>query len=341
MYGLNYKRLNSISNSVTPYRGNADRFPLANRRENTKYFLVRDEEGQRVFDIVYGQRYHSTDLTEEQFYALEKQGCTNMHKYQKYDNNGQLIPDQFDYRMYETRANIIGRVRPDNTFEFNQKNYHQGERQFLSQFSQGWFYNDSRRGGFVYKNGTKFHPIYKGMRMETEKMEPIVPYEVFINHVDRKKAKALVAKYEHFYKVSEVMLKNMTLGMAVDTLKEVVDETWKDEGGTEKYRSDQTYFEEAERLIDDAPLDAFVLYCMALNVGRLAYQMRWANTTSLNDKSAHEELFTALKRRLSKEIYKTHRDIFKEVKCESGKRYPSCDWGVKIVVDGKEMEQYT
>ncbi len=51
MQGLNYVRLNSISNSVSPYRGSVNRFPIASRRHNTKYFLVREEDGQRVFDI--------------------------------------------------------------------------------------------------------------------------------------------------------------------------------------------------------------------------------------------------------------------------------------------------
>jgi hypothetical protein len=337
MYGLNYKRLNSITNSVTPYRGNANRFPVTNRRENTKYFLVRDEEGQRVFDIVYGQRFHGTDLTKQEYETLEAQGCTDIHKHQAYED-GKPIPNEFTYRRYEKRANIVGTVRPDNTFEFRKETYHQGEHSFLSQVSQGWFYNDSRRGGLVYKNGTKFHPIYKGMRMETEKMEPTVPYEVFIHHVDRKKSKALIAKYEHFYKVSEVMLKSMKMNMVLDTAKEVVDGIWKDEGGTQKYRSDQTYFEEAEKLIDVAPLDAFVLYCLAFNVGRVAYQMR-GYSTGMNETGAHEELFVTLKRRLNKDIYKAHPDIFKEVKCESGVIYPSSEWGVKIVVNGEEMEQ--
>lgn len=343
MIGLSYKRLTTATNSVPHYRGNKDRFPLASRRENTKYFLVRDEDGQRVFDIVYGQRFHSFDLTKEEYETLEAQGHKHIHKYQKYDGKGKHVPDEFDYRRYERNPNIVGTVRPDNTFEFNQRNYHQGERRFLSQFSRGWFTTDSRRGGLVYTEGGRsgtFHPIYQGMKVDTETMKPSVPYEIVAHHVDRKKSKALVAKYEHFYKVSEVMLKNMTMNMVMDTAKEVVDGIWKEDGGTQMYRSDETYFAEAEKLIDVAPLDAFVLYCVALNVGRVAYQMRWTNTTGLNETSAYDELFVTLKRRLNKEIYKAHRDIFKEVQHESGKRYPSCDWGVKVIVSGKEMEQY-
>lgn len=344
MIGLSYSRLERIEINVPHYRGNKNRFPLANRRENTKYFLVREEDGQRVFDIVYGQRFQSFDLTKEEYETLEAQGCKDIHKYAHYDDKGNKVPDSFDYRRYEKKPNIVGTVRPDNTFEFNQKNYHQGERGFLSQFSRGWFATDSRRGGLVYREGGRsgaFHPIYKGMRIDTETMKPSVPYEVFTYHVDRKKSKALLAKYEHFYKVSEVMLKNMTMSMVLDTAKEIVDEIFKNEGGTQRYRSDDIYFNKAEELIDDAPLDAFLLYCIALGVGRVAYQMRWTNTTGLNETNAHDELFVILKRRLSKEIYKAHRDIFKEVQHTAGERFPSCDWGVKIIVNGQEMEQYT
>lgn len=338
MIGLAYDRLEKIVNSVPHYRGNKNRFPIANRRENRKYFLVREEDGQRVFDVVYGQRYHGTDLTKEEYETLEAQGCKELHKYQKWDDKGQQIPDAFDYKRYTKADNIVGTVRSDNTFEFNQKYYHQGERHYLSAFSRGWFVTDSRRGGLVYSHGDVFHPIYQGMRINVETLQPSVPYEVFIHHVDRKAAKALLAKYEHFYKVSEVMLKALTMRMVLDTAREVVDSIWKDDGGSKKYRSDEAYFTEAEKLVDDAPLDAFVLYCIALNVGRIAYQMRYSNK-SMDETSAHDELFVTLKRRLSKEIYKAHRDIFKEVKCESGKRYPACDWGVKILVNGEEVEQ--
>ena len=339
MIGLNYERLDKTTTSVPPYRGSKNRFPIADRRSNTKYFLVREEDGQRVFDIVYGKTWERHDLTKEQYEALEAQGCKELMKYQRYDMKGQPI-DDYDYQRYEVLPSILGTVRPDNTFEFNAKRYHQGDRTVMSSFSRGWFSTDSRRGGMVYSHGRDMLlPIYRGMRVDVSTMQPSVPYEVVIHHVDRKAAKALLAKYEHFYKVSEVMLKALTMRMVLDTARDVVDSIWKDDGGSQKYRRDEAYFTEAEKLVDDAPLDAFVLYCIALNVGRIAYQMRWNDGGE--NKNAHEELFMNLKRKLNKEIYKAHRDVFKEVNCESGKPYPACEWGTKIIVNGQEMEQYT
>ena len=338
MLGLSYERLTKVTNTVPHYRGNKDRFPLFNRRENRKYFLVREEDGQRVFDIVYGVTWERHDLTKEEFEAMEAKGEKTAAKYAKYDGNGKET-GEYEYSWYETMPNVIGTVRSDNTFEFNATRYGQGDRTVMSSLSRGWFSTDSRRGGMVYRNGQVLHPIYRGMKVDVETMQPSVPYEVVIHHVNRKAAKDLLSKYEHFYKVSEVMLKAMTVGMVIETAKEVVTGIWGEEGRT-KYRADADYMEQAEKLINDAPLDAFVLYCLANNIGRIGYRLWWDNPAN-DESNAYEDLFVSLKRVLNKGIYRQHRDIFKEVNCVSGSVYPACDWGTKILVDGKEMEQYT
>ena len=338
MNGLSYERLTKVINTVPPYRGNKNRFPLFNRRENNKYFLVREEDGQRVFDIVYGTNWDRREVTKEEYEVMYAKGEKAIARHSRYDDNGRET-GEYDYAWYERTPSVIGTVRSDNTFEFNARSYGQGDRTVMSSLSRGWFSTDSRRGGMIYRYGQVLHPIYRGMRIDVETMQPSVPYEVVIHHVDRKAAKALLSKYEHFYKVSEVMLKAMTVGMVIETAKEVVTGIWGDEGRT-KYRRDEDYMAEAEKLIDDAPLDAFVLYCLANNIGRIGYRLRWDNPAN-DESNAHEELFVSLKRVLNKEIYRQHRDIFKEVKCVSGSVYPACDWGTKILVDGKEMEQYT
>lgn len=313
MQGLNYSRLRAITNSVPHYRGNENRFPLGNRRENRKYFLVREENGQKVFDIVYGQRWERNEELE-----LGNPGA------------------------FTALPRIVGTVRPDSSFEFTEDSYSQGDNKFFSNVCiQGCFASDSRRGGMVYyeryDGGGLFHPIYKGMRLDTATMQPLVPYEVVLRHVDRKKSKDVIKKYERFFKVSEVMLKNMTMGMVLDVVRDL--------GGKDGFflkSSVEEVLDEAEKLIDEAPLDAFVLYCVGLNVGRLTYQMRWGGRDEQDN--AHEKLFMSLKRKLTKEIYKTYdsffKGIFKDTTYEQGKKYPLSDWGVRVIVDGKEVEQY-
>jgi len=336
-YELGYKRLANIVKNVPPYRGNVNRFPILQRRENTKFFLRREEDEETVFDIVYGYRHTSTDLSKEEYERLFAEGYKDLHTYPVIDSQGNTTPDAFTYKRYEQVYNIMGTVRSDNTFEFTKEYYGTGEYGFLSTLCNGWFYNDSRRGGLIYKVGTKMHPIWKGMKMQMETMNPNEPYEVVIHHVDRKKAKELLSKYEHFYKVSEVMLKSMTTDMVLDMAVEILESIWgKDKTKVHTIMKEE-FFAEAEKRVYDAPLDAFALYCMALNVERMTYQLQW--NQGKNGGDAYSEYFIPLKNVLNKHLYKQHRDIFKEVKYQIGEAYPSCQWGTKILVDGKEVTQ--
>ena len=338
MMGLQYTRLMGITKTLSHFRGNNDRFPMSAKRDSRKYFIRRQEDGHTVFDIVYGAKWTRVDLTESEYKALDAQGIRHIAHYQT--NGGNV------YVQYVSSMNNIGTVRPDNTFEFNKDQYHQGERGYLSSYCQGYLTTDSRRGGMVYSLGKdKLIPIWKGMRIDVSTMQPTVPYEVFINHVDRKKSKELLSKYERFYKVSEVMLKNMSERVAVETAREIMHEAWGVEWRTTSggsHGTESKVFKEAERLIDDAPVDAFLLYCISLGIDRFYYSVAFERSLApAEERSAHERLFLRLKNKLNKELYKQHAEVFKEVKCEAGKRFPACDWGVKIVVDGKEVEQYT
>jgi hypothetical protein len=51
-------------------------------------------------------------------------------------------------------------------------------------------------------------------------------------------------------------------------------------------------------------------------------------------------MFLNLKRRLNKEIYKAHEQVFKKVEYVNGEMYPPSEWGYTVMVDGVEVEQY-
>lgn len=335
---FSYEALRHRTLTTPPYRGSQNRFPLESRTSNRKVFLVRQEDGVDVYDIVYGLRWDRVEITKEQYDALQGVDC---HKYPIYDDKGKPIPDMFEYHQYHKRFNVLGTVRPDNTFEFNKEYYHQGERTVLSGWARGVFSNDSRRGGMVYNNyhTKEFHPIWKGMRVHCETMLPTTPYEIFIYHVDRKKSKDVIAKYAHFFKVSEVMLKNMNVKTLFEVTKDVVQQTFDKDITTTYDINKKQCVEAAEKLIDDAPLDAFALYALAYEVGRINYRIRWTEI-SREEMSAHDEFYTQLKRTMSKEIYRDNPTVFKQVKCESGRRIPATDWGALVYVDGKQVEQY-
>ena len=359
MKALNYKRLLEITNTVPSFRGNVNRFPIGERRQNNKYFLRRDEDGHTVFDIVNGDAWITTEidrlayiqlkLEDRKFRKVKGVGKKTPHpmKWTKHTTNEQghyvELKRQFEYFRRDKDHNIVGTVRPDNSFEFTKSRYWQGDRCFLSQSSAGWFSTDSRRGGMVFgmNNHTDgnavFHAIWKGMRVNCDTMEAITPYEVVIHHVDRKSGKGILSKYEHMFKVSEVMLKAMDLNLINSTCMDIVDGIFG--VGEHKKHISVGLLEHAEKLIEDAPLDALLLFTLAHDVRHVGYRMRYGMNNHSDD--TPENIFMATKRKIAREVYKENPDILKEVSCGSGKRYPACDWGVKVMVNGQQVEQST
>jgi hypothetical protein len=358
MKAFNYKRLLEITNTVPSFRGNVNRFPLGNRKQNNKYFLRRDEDGYTVFDIVYGDTWNSKEIDRHEYIRLKlehrkfrkatgtQRAQTYVFKWIKHIYNVQghyvELPKQFEYFRRDRGHNIIGTVRPDNSFEFTKSRYYQGDRCFLSQSSAGYFSTDSRRGGMVYAidmldDNAVFHAIWKGMRVNCDTMEAVTPYEVVIHHIDRKSGKGILSKYEHMFKVSEVMLKAMDLNSINSTCIDIVDGLYGE--GEHKKNMNKECMEHAEKLIDDAPLDALLLFTLAYDVRHVGYRMRYGMNNHSDD--TPENIFMATKRKIAREIYKQNPDILKEVPCAGGKRYPACDWGVKVMVNGQQVEQIT
>jgi hypothetical protein len=305
---------------------------------------VREEDGQRVFDIVHGQRWKHINLTKVEHDNLAKQGSTKLRSYQHGDGT-------WEYYTYEVSPNILGIVRPDNTFEFTGNNYGQGDRGILSTYGHGELSTNSRMGGMVWKGaqGGKLRndktrgaiPIYKGLRVDCETMQPTKPITVVGRKVDRKVGKDLLAGYAEFYAVTEVMTKAMNYDVFVKTMVEVVNEHL----GEINSNTDWSVFTgKADTLVDSAPLDAAMLYIYAWDVGNMRWNVRRFMDTQYSNFSAHEDtphtMFLNLKRRLNKEIYKQNDKVFKKVEYTNCEMYPPSEWGYTIMVDGVEVEQY-
>ena len=342
MQAVNYTRLNSISNSVSPYRGSLNRFPIGNRRQNSKYFLVGEENGERVFNIVHGQHWKHVPLTKEEYEELEKQGSPRLNKYQDGDGS-------WTYYKYEVKPNILGVVRSDNTFEFTGGRYGQGDRGIMSDYSTGYFATDSRRGGMIWRgrlNGNGdwgIMPIYHGMRIHCETMRPTKPITVVGRKVDRKVGKDLLAGYKDFYAITEVMTKAMDYEVFAKTMVEVLSEHI-GESNLGSMLNWTVCADKAKTLIDDAPLDAAMLYIYGWDVGSMRWNIRRFMDTSYGRYSAYEDtphdMFINLKRRLNKEIYKQNDKVFKKVEYTDCEMYPPSEWDYTIMVDGVEVTQY-
>ena len=102
------------------------------------------------------------------------------------------------------------------------------------------------------------------------------------------------------------------------------------------FRSD---VEKAESLVNEAPLDAFLTYALAFNTRHFAYKIRSEHSRSYETDEYCANLFMPTKRVITDHIYKKHPEILKPIEYEGGKNFPACKWGVKVIVDGKEVSQ--
>jgi len=322
MRGLSYARLEQITKTTLPYRGTTDRYPVGNRRHNHKNFYVKEENGVKVFDVTYGTRHKSHHCTKEQFDAMEATGASHIYKYE--------YSDRIEYLRYEVVPFRIGTVYPEEYFQFNGDSYYgQGDRSFLSDCTNGWFLNDSRRGGMMWTFGRKADyrcvPIFKGMRVSTaDNFETLDDYVVVGKKVNRKVGKDLLGGYERFYKISETMCKAVDRDAFLVIAKEVIEEN-KDK-----------YFEAAEALREQAPLDAMILYAVALDIGKITQQI---NQPSWYQSEPHD-IFCNLKRHLNKQLYKEHPEVFIPVHYGKGEAYPPSVWGYEVMVNGEVQQQY-
>lgn len=333
---LNYKYLENKALKNPPYRGTTNRFPLLGRKSLSYYFLRVQEGDQVVFDICYGSRWHQKSVSSVEAAKYENKDVS-VHP----DGHGGLF-------VYEKVHNEMLRVRPDDTIQFvTAGTLGQGERYFLSKFFTGNFSNNSRLGGVIYRSQSKLLPIYRGLRIRPD-MTPIDDVRVTVRSVDRKKSRELTKRYETFFKVSEVMLKTISTPDAWSQL--VVDVAQQNDTvikSSSKRYNDYVSKEVKDRfvsLMDDAPLDAFVLAALYHDtrfvrelVDRGGKYPSWAHT---NLRFLPEQVFETTKRRMLKDLYKASPEIFTSQTHPLGTPYKSTDWGVLITENGNRVTPY-
>lgn len=335
MIGFSYARLNEISlKEKNNYRGDKTRFPIGARRQNNRCFYVREEDGQKVFEIAYGHRYTQHEITKEEYEALQ----AAKKPVREYVTTNR-------YMRVDIEPNVVGVVRPDNTFEFNKDGYYQGDRGFLGAYARGCFINDSRRGGMLYTEWNQImHPIWRGMRVDCETMKPTQEYQVFVEKVNRKASKVLTAPYKDFLLTTETMLKAMSwsgfINVVYDVHMQYIPETGEEHVGN-AYKK---YIAIAERIKNEAPLDAAVLFMLQLDVGNLRWDlhqhMKTKGIRTPRGDETPEQYFLQMKRSINKALYRQHKEVFDRIEQPAGKHWPAGDWGVEIIVDGKEVKQY-
>ena len=338
MKALSWDRLTEITKTQKPYRGTTNRFPIGDRRHNMKDFVSEERNGEQVYSVRYCYTHKRHEHTKEEWQA--NQGT--IHKREDYEGN-------IVYESYERIPRELGIVRSDNTFEFTSAYYGQGDNMIMSNWSSGWFMRSSRHGGMIYKSNyvsSIFHPIFKGMRLNCDTMMPHESsvYKVVGKRVSRKDAKDFLSRYTDFYKINEVMLKAMDwkgyMESMADVLKSlgITTENWSLHSAEQ-----EKLVKFAEENLNTAPLDAGIAYALAYDVQSMYSKHRaFAEPNGNSYYSREVELdvvFSNLKRKLNKELYKSNPSVMKLTEYVPNEAYPPSEWGVDVFVNGKEVEQ--
>jgi len=335
MKALDWSRLTEITKTQKPYRGTTNRFPIGDRRHNTKDFVTEERNGEQVYSVRYGHTYKRHEHTKEEWQA--NQGT--IHKREDYEGN-------IVYESYSSIPRELGIVRSDNTFEFTSAYYGQGDNQIMSNWARGWFLRSSRHGGMVYRTNDVFHPIFKNMRVHCETMMPHEnsQYQVVGKRVSRKDAKEFLSRYTDFYKINEVMLKAMDWKGYMETMADVLKPLGITTENWQLHSAEQEKLVKfAEENLNTSPLDAGIAYALAYDVQNLFSRHRAfsdPNGSSYYNREVElDVVFSNLKRKLNKELYKKNPSVMKLTEYEPNKPYPPSEWGVDITVNGKEVEQ--
>jgi hypothetical protein len=98
----------------------------------------------------------------------------------------------------------------------------------------------------------------------------------------------------------------------------------------------------AEENLNTAPLDAGIAYVLAYEVQSMYSKHRAfydPNSSSYRREVELDVVFSNLKRKLNKELYKSNPSVMKLTEYVPNEAYPPSEWGVDVFVNGKEVEQ--
>jgi hypothetical protein len=341
---LTWERLTQITKNQKPYRGTINRFPITDRRHNTKCFYVKEIDGETVYEVTYGFRHLEHYHTKEEYEVEKQKRSPNI-----YERNWEEDESK-KYVSYTHVPRELGVVRSDNTFEFVGKYYGQGDNTIMSSWSNGYFFRSSRHGGMIYREGNGdntsiFHPIFKGMRINLDTMMPheSSTYQVIGKRVSRKDAKQFLVKFEDFYKINEVMFKTLDWKMMMETTLDVI-HSLADKGELTNYylsnKSKNRMIEWADANINIAPLDSALAFAVGHDIYDMYRKVRSYVGNGTYSAGDPINVYDNIKRKLNKELYRRHSEVMKPIHYEMGKYFPPSEWGLDITVNGKEVEQF-
>lgn len=183
---VSYAKLKNISETVKPYNGSKDSFPLGDRRYSFRHFRVA-EDG--VFDLYLGNR-------EAVNAGMAKKG------------RGRLTASRAE--VYVTHSKVAS-VHPDNTIEFLATRCGMSDIMFYDGMFKGeaWAKISSRHGGAIlrYDSDRRMHPLFRGLRVNLSNfsVSETTDYVSYQPILKRKEADEYMKQFKDFYKSYHVM----------------------------------------------------------------------------------------------------------------------------------------
>jgi hypothetical protein len=248
--------------------------------------------------------------------------------------------DKYEYYTHESVPRVLCVVRSDNTLEYANHSFYQGDNMKMTDWMGGYQYDSYRMSGTAYHESNRVnHPVFKGLRIDADHNPVGMNVQVFRRTVNRKKSKELMAKYKEAFKSPDAMLKCMDTDTMIVSIKDILDEHFGHDGNT--YINTKKCFEIAERMFaEGSNFDGVILHGFAQGIQGFN---RWAIDSFSSGQNRNYYRMTEPKNVVPRLITCMAKKLYKEYKPFDEeevdfKNVKGSEWGIRIVVDGVELE---
>jgi hypothetical protein len=267
----------------------------------------------------------------------------------------------------DKQPNLVCIVRPDNTLQVLFTRFGQGMRSWFSSASglgsinghSGYFTNDSRRGGVIFKSSMsdKMYPVFYKMVIDIATNTVVTPYRLFTRELKQSATRPIIKKYKPFMDVAEAMLR----ATEPQVLIEYAAETYKAHGGSSIFRwqmvdttvdDPMNMFDLAQKLQDSNPLDAYIFYSLSMSGSNGFYLLNqikgyMRQTEDPNSyarlKIDPELVIRTVRSKLFDYLYKNvyAEEVFSRKAVPSNSTaYPTSKWGYVLYCRDQMVHQY-
>lgn len=333
---LNYEFLKQIHKSVKPYRG-SNRYPMWDRAHRHKYMIPVVENGKTEYHVCYYWTWAESLITKADYDTIQDPKIKERYS---------IVNDkEGNYMMVERTPHVLAIVREDNTIEFVAKALHQGDRYYLTQLADGYFWSDVRKGGVLYR---EYHigktiPIFKNLRVYADTLNTYEgnTYEVVTRKVDRTKAKQVMKEYSEPLKMAEVMFKVMSRESFFTLVYEELQAVEKKLRGTHWRELSEAYMKlGVEKLKTDEIAGSILLMLGTPNSGLSWRATRYAKEgVTFGDDTQAIQYYNMMTKSFKKMLYISTHAFVDEVS-KVGGRPKSSAWSIDYLINGKKTMAY-